>query len=120
MNKSYLRRQAGETANAEGTAWEKSLEHAHKAYEHAGIALIEKKPTPTSPAPGQRGRSGPKLLIYAARSSYDYHGVLGHDTEPGQAIAMEAKHSSDPKPSMKVVLDGKQSGLQWHQLEALH
>lgn len=127
MSAAHRRAVAGAHAHAEGDWWEKALDDAHAAYRHAGIAIVEKKPTPTVPAPGFRQRQGPRLQIFAARSSYDYHGVLGHDIEPGQAIAMEAKANAAPKPSMRVSLvtakeagkNGTVGGLQWHQLCAL-
>lgn len=141
MNPTAKRKQrqraTGWVSQKEGDGWEAALEQTHAEYARVGLALIEKKPTPTNPVkkswlhPRLPEEVGRRVRMFAARSSYDYHGVIGCEPEPGQAIAMEAKHSGKPKPSMRVSLLTKQEaeargvkgtgeGLQWHQLCALH
>lgn len=65
-------------------SFEKYIEATNKHYEIAGVAIIQKVPTPAS---NVRGR-----IIYSAKSTVDFIGNCG-----GRAVAFEAKETTGNK-----------------------
>ena len=113
----------GYKSNKAGDAWESELEATHRGYRECGVAMIDKAPVPTSPAP--KAWIAPKfhkmagiIRVLSKRSDCDYTGCVAVPPFNGRTVMMEAKHTVE-KPSLPVILRGKASGLQYHQLTAL-
>lgn len=118
------RSREGRKAAAQGDAWEAELENAHKGYQECGVALITKRPVPTSPAPRswvapQHQKFAGIIRVLSKRSACDYSGCVKVDPFHGRTVMMEAKHTASAATSLPVILRGKASGLQYHQLTEL-
>ncbi|MFP3786347.1 hypothetical protein, partial [Burkholderia sp. SIMBA_024] len=87
-----------------------------------GIAMMAKMPVPTKQVGNTR--NGPPKIVRCGASPFDFYGMSLLDA---RFIGMEAK-ATRPMPSLRVVMpqlsgkkivEGKGTGLKYHQLESL-
>ena len=114
------RSRRGKRSAAEGKAWERELEWTHKGYLECGVAMIDKVPVPTVPVMIGQGKAKRMFRRFSERTACDYIGCVAVPPFNGRTAMMEAKHTAKEAPSLVVVLRGSGSGLQFHQLAALH
>lgn len=127
---------AGVAAQADGQAFEHTLNLTHAAYRETGMASIDQMPVPTAPAAATLSRYRVRvpykmlaiLRILKRRQGYDYWGTFGPNAGPsydlgrwfGLSIAAEAKSTTKRQSALRL-LDEKQGGggMKMHQLNAL-
>lgn len=99
-----------------GQAFERVLTLQHEAYRVAGIADIDKIPTPIrqlARAYKDKGTGG--LMVFratwAARSTVDYGGVLGVGRQRGRAVRIEVKSTVSDRVPLSSVREHQAASL---------